>query len=67
MALSSSYIQNLKGPLSGGLAWGLAPCQLDFYIYCKFGIIPFIIIMMFMLVIGYLVIKELNKNKCVIK
>ena len=43
-------------------AYGLAPCQYDMYIYCKFGIIPVLILAGIAIVIGVIVIKPSRKD-----
>jgi len=56
LALSSNYVAGLSG-ISG---WGLAPCEYDLFILCKFGLYPFIILLVLLTFTSYLIIKRLQ-------
>jgi hypothetical protein len=43
-------------------AYGLAPCQVDMYIFCKLGMIPVLILAGIAIVISVIVIKTTRKD-----
>jgi len=66
LTLNSGYVQGVGG-LGGNLGWGLAPCPYDLYVYCEFGIFPFIAILLSLSCIGVLLLKFLKKSNIEIK
>lgn len=60
-ALNSGYIQNLHN-MSQTLRWGLAPCPVDLYIYCTFGIPAFVAIMAALGFTGYIILHYIRKQ-----
>ncbi len=62
LALFSNHIQNVSIPYELNFARGLAPCQFDYFIYCNFGILPLLIILLSLCFMGFLILKNLRKE-----
>ena len=61
--LNSDYLQtmNVEKVLGGYHHIGLAPCAYDIYLYCKAGILPEIILGCGIIIIAYLILKNIRK------
>lgn len=59
LVLNSDYLKNLGIPTIIPQAWGLSPCPYDLFIYCNWGIIPLIGILIALSIIGYIILKIL--------
>ena len=71
--LLSDYVSHIDVEIYFKTAWhfityGLAPCSYDIYLYCKFGIVPIVILLAIIGVLAILIIKRIgmfsniNKN-----
>jgi hypothetical protein len=58
--LTSNYLSTLPHS-EGYMVIGLAPCSYDDYLYCKFGIIPVLLLFVVLVILGALTISEINK------
>ena len=45
------------------MAYGLAPCSYDSYIFCKFGIVTVILLSMLTILTGIFILKRIGKEK----
>jgi hypothetical protein len=72
--LLSDYVSHIDLEIYFKTAWhfvtyGLVPCSYDIYIYCKFGIVPIVILLAIIGILAVLIIKRIgmlnnnNKNK----
>ena len=62
MALITNHIPNIPTPYSYIIARGLAPCPVDFFLYCNLGILPFLIILLSLFFMGFLILKILRNG-----
>ena len=56
--VSGIPVQDYKNTGWGYATYGLAPCQFDLYILCKFGIVPIVILSGIAILLSYLVLKK---------
>ena len=62
-ALMDNYASYLKPTIYHSFLWntyGLAPCSYDIYLFCKFGIIPVLLLSATIAVLAIFIIKELR-------
>jgi hypothetical protein len=45
------------------MAYGLAPCSYDVYIFCKFGILPLLLLSAFISILAILITREIGVFK----
>jgi len=62
MFLFTNHVESFPSPYSHNIARGLAPCPVDFFIYCNIGILPFVVILISLCFIGFLILKILKKH-----
>jgi hypothetical protein len=67
-ALSSDFVSQIhpENYLTSAWYWtayGLAPCSYDIYIYCKFGIMPVIVLSSVIIIIAVFIVMDLNRSK----
>ena len=66
-ALLSDFVSQIhpEGYVNTTWYWtdyGLAPCSYDLYIYCKFGIIPFALMVVGIAALSYVIMLEIRTN-----
>jgi len=54
--ISSGYLQSFPEGYYGSLA----PCAYDLFIYCKFGVLSFIAILMLIGLVGYIILRIIH-------
>jgi len=62
MVLFTNYVQNIPTPYNYNIARGLAPCQIDFFIYCNLGVLPFLVILISLGILGFFILKILRNE-----
>jgi hypothetical protein len=60
--VSGIPVQDYKNTGWGYATYGLAPCQFDLYILCKFGIVPIVILSGIAILLSTLILKR-DKNE----